>query len=180
MKFFANHYGNCKPTLKEILHPPSHNHHRHLARPRPLPIHMSSNQPSTYQTNSTARGHMFMASSIKIWLIIRLQPQRYTSDFCRVGLIGTILSGPAQPWFAPLVETSSTLLENFTSFIVELEATFGYERHSRSSIPSNKAHCQPLSTLQSSVRLPAMSVGMTKPYATIFVDAFETISRLFS
>ena len=85
---------------------------------------MSSNQPSAYRTNSTARGRIFVASST-IQLIIWLQPQRYASDFSRVGLVGTLLSGPAQAWFAPLIETSSPLLENFTAFIEELEATFG-------------------------------------------------------
>ena len=116
----------------------------------------------------------------QIRLIIRLQPLQYASDVSRVGLVGTLLSRLAQAWFAPLVETSSTLLENFTSFIVELEATFGYERHPRSSIPSNKAHIQPLSTLQSSVRLPTMSIGMTKLYTTIFVACSATMSRLSS
>ena len=49
----------------------------------------------------------------QIKLIIRLQPQRYADDFCRVGLVGTLLSGVAQSLFAPLVETSSPLLETF-------------------------------------------------------------------
>ena len=42
-----------------------------------------------------------------------------------VGLVGTLLSGPAQAWFAPLMETSSPLLDNFPAFLAELEATFG-------------------------------------------------------
>ena len=61
----------------------------------------------------------------QIRLIIRLQPQRYASDFSRVGLVVTLLSRSAQAWFAPLVETSSPLLENFTAFFVKLEAAFG-------------------------------------------------------
>ena len=56
-----------------------------------------------------------------IRLMIRLQPQQYVSDFSPVGLVGTLLSGPAQAWFAPLVEPSSPLLENFTPFIPKLE-----------------------------------------------------------
>ena len=44
--------------------------------------------------------------------------------FLGLGL-SALLSGPAQAWFAPLIETSSPLLENFTAFIEELEATFG-------------------------------------------------------
>ena len=61
----------------------------------------------------------------QIKLIIRLQPQRYPDDFRRVGLVGTLLSGPAQAWFAPLIETSSPLLDNFDDFLKEFEATFG-------------------------------------------------------
>ena len=60
----------------------------------------------------------------QIRLIIRLQSQGYASEFSRVGLVGTLLSGPLQVWFSPLVETSSPLLENFTAFIDELEVTF--------------------------------------------------------
>ena len=70
----------------------------------------------------------------QIWLIIRLQPQHYGSKFSRVGLVGTLLSGPAQAWFAPLVETSSPLLDNFPSFLAELEATFGETDRQRKAL----------------------------------------------
>ena len=43
----------------------------------------------------------------------------------QIGLVGTLLSGPAQAWFEPLVKTSSPLLEDFLAFLAELEATFG-------------------------------------------------------
>jgi hypothetical protein len=49
----------------------------------------------------------------------------YAGDFRQVGLVGTLLSGAAQVWFAPLVETASPLLENFPAFLAEIEATFG-------------------------------------------------------
>jgi hypothetical protein len=61
----------------------------------------------------------------QIRLIFLLQPRRYAEDFQRVGLLGTLLTGSAQSWFAPLVETSSPLLTNFPAFVAELEATFG-------------------------------------------------------
>ena len=61
----------------------------------------------------------------QIRLIIRLQPQRYADGLRQVGLVGTLLSSPTQAWFAPLVETSSPLLEDFPAFLAELEATFG-------------------------------------------------------
>ena len=70
----------------------------------------------------------------QIRLIIRLQPQRYPTDFSQVGLVGTLLSGPAQAWFAPLVETASPLLENFSEFIADLEATFGETDRRRTAL----------------------------------------------
>ncbi len=70
----------------------------------------------------------------QIKLIIRLQPQRYPDDFRRVGLVGTLLSGPAQAWFAPLIETSSPLLDNFDDFLKEFEATFGETDRRRSAL----------------------------------------------
>ena len=68
------------------------------------------------------RGHIFGGH---IRLIIQLQPQRYADGLRQVGLVGTLLSGPAQAWFAPLVETSSPILEDFPAFLAELEAIFG-------------------------------------------------------
>ena len=70
----------------------------------------------------------------QIKLIIQLQPQRYADDFRQVGLIGTLLSGAAQAWFAPLVETSSPLLQNFPAFLAEFEATFGDTDRRRTAI----------------------------------------------
>ena len=70
----------------------------------------------------------------QIRLIIRLQPQRYGDGLRQVGLVGTLLSGPAQAWFAPLVETSSPLLEDFPAFLAELEATFGETDRRRTTL----------------------------------------------
>jgi hypothetical protein len=58
-------------------------------------------------------------------LIIRLQPRNYFDGFRQVRLIGTLLTGQAQAWFAPLVETSSPLLTNLKAFLAKFEATFG-------------------------------------------------------
>ena len=60
----------------------------------------------------------------QIRLIIHLQPRCYSDDFRRVRLIGTLLTGQAQAWFVPLVETSSPLLTDFQAFLTEFEATF--------------------------------------------------------
>ena len=70
----------------------------------------------------------------QIKLIIELQPQRYANDFHQVGLIGTLLSRVAQAWFAPLVETTSSLLHNFPASLEEFEATFGDTDRCRTSI----------------------------------------------
>ena len=68
----------------------------------------------------------------QICLIIRLQPQRYSDDFQRVGLISMLLTGQAQAWFAPLVETSSPLLTDFEEVHTDFEVTFG-ETNKRSA-----------------------------------------------
>jgi hypothetical protein len=61
----------------------------------------------------------------QIRLILRLQPCRYATGFHQVGLLGSLLTGPAEAWFAPLVEIASPLLEDFSVFLTEFEATFG-------------------------------------------------------
>ena len=102
----------------------------------PIPLHPTStiepnvSLPDKFD-DTRAR---FRGFRNQIKLIIRLQPQRYADDFCRVGLVGTLLSGVAQSLFAPLVETSSPLLENFPAFLEEFEATFGDTDHRRTSI----------------------------------------------
>ena len=70
----------------------------------------------------------------QIHLIIRLQPRCYSDDFRQVGLIGTLLTGQAQAWFAPLVETSSPLLNDFHAFLTEFEATFGETDRRRAAL----------------------------------------------
>lgn len=61
----------------------------------------------------------------QVRLIIRMQPAMYHNDELRVGLLGSLLSGPALSWFAPLLENESELLRDFELFILEFEATFG-------------------------------------------------------
>ena len=70
-------------------------------------------------------GSRFRGFINQIRLIIWLQPQRYANGLRQVSLVGTLLSGPAQAWFVPLVEITSPLLEDFPAFLAELEATFG-------------------------------------------------------
>jgi hypothetical protein len=94
-----------------------------LSTPSPTCYHILEPQVSLPEKFDGTRSH-FRGFINQIRLIIRLQPQRYADDFWQVGLVGTLLSGAAQAWFEPLVETVSPLLEDFPSFVAEFEATF--------------------------------------------------------
>ena len=51
--------------------------------------------------------------------------------FHQVGLVGSLLMGPAETWFAILVETVSPLMEDFPAFLAEFETSFGETNHRR-------------------------------------------------
>jgi len=51
----------------------------------------------------------------------------------RVGFVGTLLTGTAVAWFAPILETSSPLLQDFNAFMAEFEAVFGDSDKARTS-----------------------------------------------
>ena len=88
---------NLPPTESQAMSAPS---------PTTSSSHPYVFEPTVSQrTNSTTWGRICFIN--QIWLIIRSHPQRYASEFSRVGLVGTLLSGLVQAWFAPLVETSS-------------------------------------------------------------------------
>ena len=78
----------------------------------------------------------------QIFLIIQLQTQHYAHGLRQVGLVGTLLSGLAQAWFAPLVETSSPLLEDIPAFLAELEAIFGKTDRRRTTLTKLYAFVQ--------------------------------------
>ena len=61
----------------------------------------------------------------QVRLVIQMHPTRYPTQASRVGLVGTLLSGSALSWFAPLLEKKSPLLDNFEAFIEEFKACFG-------------------------------------------------------
>lgn len=67
----------------------------------------------------------FRGFSNQVKLFIRMQPQRYSTEISKVGLIGTLLTGTALAWFGPLNEQNSPLLENFEAFMEEFSTTFG-------------------------------------------------------
>jgi hypothetical protein len=61
----------------------------------------------------------------QIRLITVLQPERYPTEEARVGLVGTLLTGQALSWFAPLFEKRSPILSNFESFLEAFAEAFG-------------------------------------------------------
>jgi hypothetical protein len=60
----------------------------------------------------------------QVRLIMQLHPRRYFDDTTRVGFVGTLLTGTAAAWFAPILETSSPLLQEFNAFKAKFEAVF--------------------------------------------------------
>jgi hypothetical protein len=61
----------------------------------------------------------------QVRLIMQLHPCRYFDDTTCVGFVGTLLTGIAAAWFAPILETSSPLLQDFNAFKAKFEAVFG-------------------------------------------------------
>jgi hypothetical protein len=64
---------------------------------------------------------------------MQLHPRRYFDDTTRVGFVGTLLTGTAATWFAPILETSSPLLQDFNAFMAEFEVVFGDSDKARTS-----------------------------------------------
>ncbi len=75
----------------------------------------------------------------QVRLIMQLHPRHYFDDTTRVGFVGTLLIGTAASWFAPILETSSPLLQDFNAFMAEFEAMFGDSDKARTS--TNKLRC---------------------------------------
>ena len=93
-------------------------------------------------------------------LVIQMHPTRYPTDASRVRLVGSLLSGIASSWFAPLLETNS-LLHNFEEFVKEFKACFGDTDGARTAI--NKIRTlrqddQPASTYAANFRLIASDI----------------------
>ena len=61
----------------------------------------------------------------QVCLVNHMHPSRYLTDDSRVGLVGTLLTGIALAWFAPLIRKRSSLLQDFDSVIEEFKASFG-------------------------------------------------------
>jgi hypothetical protein len=69
----------------------------------------------------------------QVRLIMQLHPRRYFDDTTRVGFIGTLLTWTAATWFAPILETSSLLLQDFNAFMAKFEAVFRDSDKARTS-----------------------------------------------
>jgi hypothetical protein len=80
----------------------------------------------------------FRSCVSQVRLIIQLHPCRYPDDTTRIGFVGTLLVGTTTTWFAPILETSSPLLQDFEAFMAEFEAMFGDNDKARTS--ANKMH----------------------------------------
>ena len=61
----------------------------------------------------------------QIRLVTVLQLERYPTEEARVGLVGTLLTGQALSWFAPLFEKRSPILSNFEVFLEAFAEAFG-------------------------------------------------------
>ncbi len=69
----------------------------------------------------------------QVHLIMQLHPRRYFDDTTHVGFVGTLLTRIAAAWFAPILKTSSPLLQDFNAFMAEFEAVFGDSDKARTS-----------------------------------------------
>jgi hypothetical protein len=75
----------------------------------------------------------FQSFVSKVRLIMQLHPCRYFDDTTHVGFVGILLIGIAAAWFAPILETSSPLLQDFNAFKAEFEVVFGDSGKARTS-----------------------------------------------
>jgi hypothetical protein len=64
---------------------------------------------------------------------MQLHPCHYFDDTTHVGFVGTLLIGIVAAWFAPILETSSSLLQDFNASMAEFEAVFGDSDKARTS-----------------------------------------------
>ena len=106
-----------------------------------------------------SRAH-FQGFLNQVRLVIQMHPTRYPTDASRVGLVGSLLSGIALSWFAPLLETNSPLLHNF-EFVKEFKACFGDTDGARTAINKICTLCQgdqPASTYAANFRLIASDI----------------------
>ncbi len=110
----------------------------------------------------------------QVRLYICMQPGQYPSDDVQVGLLGTLLTGPALAWFSPLMENFDPLLDDFNAFLKEFEATFGNSDKVRIAATKIRALSQgsrPASTYASEFRQIACDLNWGQD---ALIDQFRT------
>jgi hypothetical protein len=75
----------------------------------------------------------FQSFVSQVRLIMQLHPRHYFDDTTCVGFIGTLFTGTGAAWFAPILETSSPLLQDFNAFMAKFETVFGDSDKARTS-----------------------------------------------
>ena len=89
-------------------------------------VQTSSKEPMiSLPAKFDGRRSQFRGFLNQVRLVIKLHPSHYPTDVARVGLVGTLLTGTALVWFAPLLERHSPLLKEFEGFLNEFQANFG-------------------------------------------------------
>jgi hypothetical protein len=110
----------------------------------------------------------------QVRLVIQLHPSRYLTDVARMRLVGTLSSGTALAWFAPLLERNSPLLKDFEGFIKEFNQTsFGDTNSARTTINKIRRLRQgdrPASTYAADFRLLACDIPWD---AEVLMDQFR-------
>lgn len=102
----------------------------------------------------------------QVRLITILQPQRYPTDVARVGLVGTLLTGQALSWFAPLFEKNATILNNFEAFLEAFAEAFSEHDKTRSAttkIRNIRQGARSASTYASEFRQLACDINWDEP-----------------
>ena len=74
----------------------------------------------------------------QVRLVTMLQPQRYPTEESRVGFVGTLFTGQALSWFAPLFENRSPILSNFEAFLQAFAEAFA--EHDKARVAASKIY----------------------------------------
>jgi hypothetical protein len=100
---------------------------RHVSHTTPLDISRTSTREPKASMPDKFDGSRanFRGFVQQVRLYLRLYPSRYPDGFTQIAFIGTLLSGNARSWFAPLLEKDSPILYNLEAFMERFTAAFG-------------------------------------------------------
>jgi hypothetical protein len=87
--------------------------------PAPVPVTLAMVAPEPKiglpeKSNETRPKFQGFVSQVR--LIIQLHPRHNLDDTTHIGFVGTLLTRTTAAWFAPILETSSPLLQDFDAF----------------------------------------------------------------